>query len=63
LFTSRLDSATGFENINGTLAIRRREREMRRMLDADLEILAREALGLAGLCATIVALLLLPLFA
>jgi hypothetical protein len=63
LFTSRLDSVVGFENINGTLAIRRREREMRRMLDADLEILAREALGLAGLCATIVALLLLPLFA
>jgi hypothetical protein len=63
LFTSRLDSVVGFENINGTLAIRRRERGMRRMLDADLEILAREALGLAGLCATIVALLLLPLFA
>ncbi len=36
---------------------------MRHMLDADLEIVAREALGLAGLCATIVALLLLPLFA
>lgn len=36
---------------------------MRHMLDADLEIIAREALGLAGLCATIVALLLLPLFA
>jgi hypothetical protein len=36
---------------------------MRRMLDADLDILAREAIGLASLCATIVALLLLPLFA
>ena len=36
---------------------------MHRMLDADLEVLARDALGLAGLCATIVAVLLLPLFA
>ena len=36
---------------------------MRRMLDTDLDTLAREALGLAGLCATIVAVLLLPLFA
>ena len=36
---------------------------MRRMLHADLDLLAREALGLAGLCATIVAVLLLPLFA
>ena len=36
---------------------------MRRMLDTDLDILAREALGLAGLCATILAVLILPLFA
>ena len=36
---------------------------MRHMLDADLEVLARDALGLAGLCAVILAVLLLPLFA
>lgn len=36
---------------------------MRRMLDADLEVLAREALGLAGLCTAICAVLLLPLLA
>ena len=35
---------------------------MHRMLDADLDTLAREAFGLAGLCAIIVAVLLLPLF-
>ena len=36
---------------------------MHRMLNADLEVLVREAVGLAGLCATIVTILLLPLFA
>ena len=35
---------------------------MRHMLDADLDRLARDAFGLAGLCAAIVAVLLLPLF-
>jgi hypothetical protein len=36
---------------------------MRHLLDADLEVLARETLGLAGLCAAILVVLLLPLFA
>ena len=63
LFTFALDSGTFLENINGTFRIREGTEPMRRMLHADLDLLAREALGLAGLCATIVALLLLPLFA
>ena len=63
MFTFGLDSDVRLENINGTFRIREGTEPMRHMLHADLDLLAREALGLAGLCATIVAVLLLPLFA
>ena len=63
MFTFGLDSEVRLKNINGTFRIREGTEPMRRMLHADLDLLAREAVGLAGLCATIVAILLLPLFA
>ena len=63
MFAFGLDSEARLKNINGTFRTGEGTEPMQRMLHADLDLLAREALGLAGLCATIVAVLLLPLFA